>query len=250
MKFLINENKKIILGWSPKCGCTNLKLLHWYLNNEIEIIDNKLIHDGNRKNGLSVHNDDHISYIPQNKSDFHLVMVVRNPYKRIVSCFLDKFRNNDYFTKLFYMNCNKKLTFNNFTSELARLKYFNVYLVKEPHVSPQTSWHFSDFEKCFDNFKSVKMFDLENIDYQYIEDIIKTKIPQCIIDFRQPEHTIKKNNNTRTDKVFDLIISDYCEDNVSLEHFYNEDIKNKVEYFYNKDFEMLKKFNFNYTLSI
>ena len=37
MKFLISEKNKVIFGWSTKCGCSHVKRLFNYLENDIVI---------------------------------------------------------------------------------------------------------------------------------------------------------------------------------------------------------------------
>lgn len=31
MHFLVDDNNKIIIGWSPKCGCSHIKNIFWFL---------------------------------------------------------------------------------------------------------------------------------------------------------------------------------------------------------------------------
>ena len=38
MFFLVDTNKKIIFGWSAKCGCSHIKTIFWFLQSDNFII--------------------------------------------------------------------------------------------------------------------------------------------------------------------------------------------------------------------
>jgi hypothetical protein len=46
MYFLIDDNKKIIFGWSAKCGCSHVKYMFKFLTEEITNIKNINVHAG------------------------------------------------------------------------------------------------------------------------------------------------------------------------------------------------------------
>ena len=31
MFFLVDNNRKVIFGWSAKCGCSHVKIIYWFL---------------------------------------------------------------------------------------------------------------------------------------------------------------------------------------------------------------------------
>ena len=82
MKFLISEKNKVIFGWSTKCGCSHVKRLFNYLENDI-VIDK--VH-GLKESNIGVDTKKYIT-----------IIFVRNPYKRLVSGFLDKYGKNGEF---------------------------------------------------------------------------------------------------------------------------------------------------------
>ena len=70
MFFIINEEKKIIFGWSAKCGCSHVKKIIHYLKNGQ--IDNK------------IHNPkSEINILPDNIDNYEIILFIRNPYKRL-----------------------------------------------------------------------------------------------------------------------------------------------------------------------
>ena len=124
MKFIIDYNKKIIFGWSAKCGCSHIKKIYWFLQNNR--IDNK------------IHTAIEHMRLPNNISDFILIIITRNPFERIISGFLDKYnKNKGQFRYKWKYNT---LTFSNFVDELIKK---NWKMVDEHHFTPQTSENFS-----------------------------------------------------------------------------------------------------------
>ena len=76
MHFLVDNNKKIIFGWSAKCGCSHLKLIYWFLQTGDATINSKKLHTNDSKP------------LPNDIQNYTTIIVTRNPYKRIVSGFL------------------------------------------------------------------------------------------------------------------------------------------------------------------
>jgi hypothetical protein len=85
MHFLVDLKKKVIFGWSAKSGCSHVKNLFFYLTKGT--INNKL------HNGGESHN------LPDNIEEFIIFLFIRNPYKRVVSGFLDKYSDGGQFIK-------------------------------------------------------------------------------------------------------------------------------------------------------
>ena len=97
MLFLIDDNRKIIIGWSAKCGCSHIKKIFHYIQT------NKL----NNK----IHQSEDYNSLPTNIEEYDLIIISRNPFKRIVSGFLDKYQINGQFR---YKWKNDNITFNDF----------------------------------------------------------------------------------------------------------------------------------------
>jgi hypothetical protein len=188
MYFLVDLNNKIIIGWSAKCGCSHIKIIFWFL------------HNNNENN--TIHTDLDYGNLPDDIENYRTIIISRNPYKRIVSGFLDKYNQNGQYRK--YWNNNINITFTNFINELIENKWS---IIDEHHFTPQTKERFD--RKIF-NSKSIKFYDIENIDYKYIENLYNKKIPETIIykKYGHERNTQIKENKVINDFVYDLNIDD------------------------------------------
>jgi hypothetical protein len=219
MYFIVNSKYKVIFGWSAKCGCSHVKKMAYFLEN------------GKTDNIIHTTNDVHI--LPSNMEEYNLIVVVRNPYSRLVSGFLDKYNFDG--SKIHLWDKNDKLTFNNFVHKILEQKWTNI---DKHHFCPQTSGHFNDKIKTH---SKLKVFDIKNIDYEYIERLFNTKIPEYILSYRG-DH-INKRVDPLIGDVFDLCLSEYSKYKVEERYFYNNDLKQKVFDFFAEDFKFLKEHN-------
>ena len=220
MYFLVDKKTKVIFGWSPKCGCSHIKKIFWFLQND-KI--NNIIHTIYDMNNL-----------PYDIENYTTILISRNPYKRIISGFLDKYRKNGEFKKLWKY---KTITFSMFIDELIQN---NWKMIDKHHFTQQTS---ENFDIKILNSKNIKCYDIKNIDYKYIENLYNKKIPEIIINSKQGHERTKKDKNF-DDYVYDLDMDIYYDYNVKIFYFYNEELKNKIFKFYKNDF------NFFYELGI
>ena len=120
-------------------------------------------------------------------------------------------------------------------------------MIFQNHFSLQTS-------ACFDekilNSKVIKFFDIENIDYSYIENLYNKKIPESVINkkFGHERCSVVKTNVVIESPVYDLDMIEYYKFHVDHKYFYNEELKNQVFQFYEKDFNFFKDKGIEYTL--
>jgi hypothetical protein len=226
MYFIIDNKLKIIFGWSAKCGCTHIKNMCNYLQN------------GNT-------NDNNMNYhlpLPYNMEEYITILIIRNPYNRIISGFLDKYNRHGEFSHLWK---NKPLTFNNFIDELIKLEWI---MIDHHHFTLQTSEYFN--ENLILKSKKLIVYDINNINYNYISYLYNKEIPQEIINFKGPHYrkTIKKF--TTFQYIYDNDLHDYHQYDFPLKYFFNDDIKNKIIKFYLNDFIFFNRVGFNYINSI
>jgi len=224
MYFIINNDKKIIFGWSAKCGCSHIKRIFWNLDNN------------------NINNEPHIKIeelnkLPDNTNEYDIILFVRNPYKRVVSGFLDKYKKDGSFRKMWK---SEKITFSLFVDEIISE---NWDVIEKHHFIQQTSENFD--ENKILQAKSYRIFDIENIDYSYIEMIYNKKINNDVLHIKQG-HERKTYENTINYDVYDLQMEDYYENNINYKYFYNSEIKNKIYKFYENDFTFLKKNGFDF----
>lgn len=229
MLFLIDDKLKIIFGWSAKCGCSHIKNMFYYLQSGVSCGLNDYVHRGKGHD---------FQPLPENLSEYVLLLFIRNPYKRLVSGFLDKYGPKGEFRHLW--DCTLSITFANFVDAI----YNNdSRMIDNHHFTPQTSEHFCDRIK--DHSKTF-IYDIENIDYSLIEHIFKKKIPDDVIKYRGP-HQHKYEIVIHYD-VYDLCIDDYCDCKPLLSCYINEDIYKKVYDIYNQDFLFLLERGFIYSI--
>jgi hypothetical protein len=215
MFFLVDNKNKVIFGWSPKCGCSRAKKIFGFLQN------NTIINDGHTHTG----NDS--QPLPNDIENYITIIFSRNPYKKIISGFLDKYRKNGEFRHLWKHN---KITFYTFVDELIKN---DRNMIEPHHFEPQTGGHYNTNilrSKC------LKIYDIEHIDYSFIENLYHKKIPYELLKFDLMGHERKKFNNTFEGPVYDLDMDEYYDYNVDIKYFYDEEIKNKVYNFYRNDF--------------
>lgn len=227
MKFLVDEKKKIIFGWSPKCGCTHIKKIFLYLyKNEINL-------EANCHPKCAIYN----KKLPNNIHNYTTIIICRNPYKRLISGFLDKYNSTN--GKLRHLWKHDELTFREFVKELI-MKNWNV--IDKHHFEPQTS---DDFKEYVLNSKELRIFDIEDINYGYIENLYDKKIPDILLNEKGVHIRKKYEINVKT-SICDVNIDKYYECNVDIECFYDDHIKNVIREFYKEDFLFFNKVGINY----
>jgi hypothetical protein len=227
MYFLTDNINKVIFGWSAKCGCSHIKKIFYYLT--MNIFEDNL----------------HIDYsgIKLLSEEYKIFIFIRNPYERIISGFIHKYNDNGSYRKLWDNNI--PLTFNNFVNELITDNY---KMVEEHHFTPQLSEKWDD---SLYNHKNLKIYDINNIDYVYIEKLYNKKIPEILINFKGG-HENKKElfDYPKNIVIYNILQKDYIDKKPLTKNFYNEDIKNKILSFYKKDFEYFNSIGYKYDIEL
>jgi len=245
----LNKNK-IIIFWSYKCGCTFIKTLFYntILNKKYSINYIKLI------SFMST-----FYFLNLNKIQMYKkILICRNPYSRIVSCFIDKYINGR-FTK--YMNYNiflnkinniffrnKKninFTFENFINILYEITQhnFSYYILEKKHIMLQ-------FDK---NIKIDKIYKLENFDEKkFLNNEFNIKIYNKINnDFGNNTNcSICKNTiNNVYEMNYEQLLKLKNDNKIpNFRCFYNNEIKIKIDIIYKNDLIFLKKYGIDYVI--
>jgi len=247
-----DKNKKIFF-WSYKCGCTYIRDIFYnhylklnYKPNYIKIIT--LLSRYNK-----VDNQKLITY--------QKIYVCRDPYARIVSCFVDKYINGHFtfwlnlniwiknFFNYFSYNGNKKYYKFNFEDFIdlvyEKIVQSRINLLEFYHIAPQFSINYNN------NFVLDKIYKLEDLDSSFF---LKDEFNITNNVIHESKHhnncSISENNIKDAFKLNheQLLI---LKQNKRIPHykcFYNEDIKKKVDEIYKMDIDILSKFNINYFL--
>lgn len=223
MEYKIDYQNKVIFGSTPKAGCNHVKRLYLYYN-EIEY-DRNTFH-----NNMDLPHD----YI----NKYKVLLFIRNPYKRIVSGFIEKIIKGkiiipfeidisnvtfEYFIDYFYNN--RELLFNN--------HHFNLQTFHIP-----------------DDIIIDKIYDIENIDYNYIDSLYDKKINDIVLHQRG-EHNILYCDDIN-EKFYNIPISNLkdIEAYPTYDNFFNDEILKKVHEIYEKDFNSFYRLEFDYQLKI
>lgn len=223
MFFLVDKNRKIIFGWSAKCGCSHIKIIYWFL--QTDKIKNK-IHTEKDRNSL-----------PDDIENYTTLVFIRNPYERLVSGFLDKYKIDGQYRHKWKDHF---LSFSNFIDRLVNKDW---KAIDKHHFIPQTCELFN--KKKIILSKHIKLYDIANIDYQYIEHLFNKKIPTCVIK-RRMGHERKTNGNKIDNFVNSLHIDTYINYSIDIKYFYTEEIKERVFNFYINDFNFFKENKIDY----
>lgn len=236
MIFLVDQNKKLILGWSAKCGCTHIKYLFRYLTNR----NPTELHD-------KIHSRDIWSCLPKNYKEYKIIIYVRNPYERLISGFLDKYspRSKEFerYNNMWKTHTDKEITFKNFVDELISGN-FNSICVHHFDIQFSNEWR-----DCILQHDDVSFYDINSIDHAIFENIYNIKIPKHVKDFKG-QHVNKKKRKyfKNEEKIYEKLLDYYIDYRPDTICFFNDDIKQKVDNFYKKDFITLKKVGLNYEL--
>lgn len=226
MHFFVNNEYKVIFGWSGKCGCSHIKKIYYFFCNNTD---------------KEIHNDDEYEEeLPHDIEEYTCILFIRNPYKRIVSGFLDKYSKNGIYINKFLSKYDR-IKFDSFIDELVIGDWS---IIDEHHFTPQTTEQFNKTKII--KSKSLICYDIENINYKYLEKLFNRKIPCELINFKGGHERKVYDDFFDGDYVYNLDINEYIKYNVPINKFYNKDLKDKVYNFYVNDFLFFKEFGFDY----
>ncbi len=219
---MIDPTHNVIFGWSARCGHTHIKCLFNYLSTHPVV------------NNFS-NTSPPISGLPDNLQNYTVVLFIMNPFRRVVGAFLNKYTKYGQRRHLWpYGKC----CFRDLVAELCKK---NWRAISYHHFAPQTAHAFD--EQKLNTAGNLVVYNIENIDYIFLETLFGKKIPKYIIDYRGLDAR-KVYPNTYYMPVPDLDISEYATMNVDYNLFYDADIKKCIHNFYNKDFIFLEKHNY------
>lgn len=226
MFFLVDNERKILFGWSAKCGCSHIKSIFWYFQN------------GLIKNKIHTHKD--MMHLPDDIENFTSIIIVRNPFQRLVSGFLNKYSlSGEYRCKW----KTRTISFADFVEDLIREKWDTV---DRHHFDKQTSEHF-DRTKLLQS-KIIKCYDLPHIDYSFIESLFGKEIPDAVLNKKFGHERDISKPNWPNEYVYDVEMNEYFHYNVEYKYFFNSEMKEKLKEFYKDDFDFFREFGLRYDI--
>jgi Sulfotransferase family len=226
MFFLVSHKYKFLMGWSAKSGCSSVK--HWYL--DVHGVDKSQL-------GMPVYKA--IGYAntqytrldwnnPGLYQDYRKYAVVRNPYSRVVSGFVNKYIIENRLPNRGWR------TFNQFLQMLSEDAEFTT--VDTHHFTPQFSEAYRGFERAgfeFDFVVRVESLEegLKSIcAYHGLEDV----------DIGDVNRTMYGEAYKVYSNVANRAIDEFDRENIPpFEYFYDIKAMKKVISIYATDFQHL-----------
>lgn len=224
---LIDRERKVIMDWSPKGGCTivikmfyrRMGLLKKALETDKWVHEYRMFHFFN----------DHPTFKEDfERSDFFKFKVVRSPFTRVVSSYLHTIRNES-------MHQPVKKVLGKWSANISFSKYLN-FLEKidlkeaDPHYAFQTK-HFE--EQGFNFDRIVKLESL----HEGIHEINQTMRVGYNLEGISSPHHVKKNEELKFE-AFNKRYSKIKNDVPSYHNFYNAELVEQVKRIYKLDLEM------------
>ena len=226
MHFLIDNQLKLIFGFSAKCGCSNVRRLFLSITKEERILNLY-----NLKGHVYVGHRD----LPKDISSFRIYIFIRNPYERICSGFFDKYRKGHQFREKKWTN-EKELTFKNFVNTITVEGIGKQ--IETHHFTPQTTeW----WEDRLLKSQNVKFIDIK--DYFLIKEDLYNELNKTIVS-----NKMNKKSKNYIANAYNIQIDELIKMNPTYKCCYNNELKKKVYNFYKKDFETFKKLGFDYDI--
>jgi len=232
MHYIVFDNPKVIFGWTPKCGCSHIRNLCYFLktNHIVEILESKAIR---------------AMPLPKNLDTYKIFLIVRNPYKRCISGFTERYNRLPYSVRSERYSWNSKLplTFYNFIHAMVHKTALNFNADFKFHFEPQ-----SIKTAPLKNHKNTIVYDIERIDYDYIGSLFNKNIPPAVINYRGGHN----DKNTRlVDKyVGNLLYSEYDTVKPLTRNFFCPKTKKIFDNYYKADFDFCREWGFNYELDL
>tara|TARA_A100001515_G_C4585206_1_gene214251 strand:+ start:298 stop:993 length:696 start_codon:yes stop_codon:yes gene_type:complete len=225
---LINDDKKFVVFWNAKAGCTAVK--RWYLST-VGIDPDTVNPHKFLASKQSYFNQFEVKR--RLESDYYTFIVARNPWKRIVSYYKNKkvevgWKNTTWPIDVRIRDMNSEnFSFRDLVEFVCKTP--DNYL--EQHLQSQTSQ--------LDGVRFDNIVRLEN--YKNGMEKVCDILDISQRDFR---NTNKSKVTSNKELVCDLRPSDFSEDNMpTYECFYDEELKNKVAKKFAKDIQF---FNYNF----
>ena len=219
MYFLIDPIHKVIFGWSAKAGCTHVKYLFCHYGG-ITLFNSESVHSVCGYHGL-----------PKNYRQFTIVIFVRNPYKRVVSGFLNKAS---------LMNIpSQQNTFDRLTMMLSNDRWNDLDAGGKGY---QFRPYLSD--KYIPEMKIDYVFDVECINYNILDQLFGQVLPQELKTFREEHgHCTPSEQKIRVNVVpmWKIPHNKLPNPTPTYDKFYNDKLKQRVRIIYQKDFEFCEK---------
>lgn len=230
MHFLIDNQLKLIFGFSAKCGCSTVKkiFLENTTENSLKLKYTKV---------KTMHFKETYNKLPKDISGFKIIIFIRNPYERIISGMFNKYIKNRQFRNNWKQGY-ENLTFTNFVNTMIKENLGKQ--IDRHHFTPQTT---EKWENRLLKHNDLVVMDIKNIDYSMLNNVFKT---DTIKKIQHNMTKLKSKNNINN--AWDIQIDELLKMSPDYKCLYNKELKEKVYNFYKKDFETFEKLGFKYDI--
>ena len=234
LAYVIPE-KKILISHLPKCGCQSLRAFTLDANNDTKVEDFSKFPGKNLWGYFdSTHTTKEVEKHIQ--EGYELISVVRSPYARLVSAYVNKILGKNYHLSDLYKEIVKeaggddtqRISFEEFVNVLSKGNNIN----RDAHWMPQTKLLAGFVDK-------TTVIKLENSEYlyQYLLEKTGAKYKKYI----PSDNLDKVNTNIDVSKANFLELEEYIlnKNQPDFECFYTVELKSKVFKMYKFDFDLL-----------
>ena len=228
---IVSHKYKFICFWNAKCACGTIK--KWFLNIH-GIYDWEYSPHSEISKYTPVINSHNLLETPY--KDYYKFVVVRNPWKRLVSYYKNKkilmrHKNITFPIDRNYHNETGDITFNELVKLIANSSKYS----REDHVADQYIG--------LETVKFNKIVKLENIDNDMKEVEKILEIPS-IFNFKTTFHQPSSPVSDSTNFVFNKKPLEFDHNDLpSYEYFYNNELKDLVNNIYQMD---INQFNYQF----
>lgn len=217
MLFFVDSDKKLIIGYSPKCGCTHVKSLIRALYPE--------------KFGHVVHLHKEIPRtrkLPTELSEYTVIFVTRNPLDRLVSGFFQKYKHGEPFRHAWSVD---PPTFREFVHALLDRDWKRV---DKHHFEPQTTG--VDWRRVQAEAKCWKLYDITAIDYAFLCGLFGTTPDAIDLSFRGNHvRKVHRSRSSSSIPLYEQTIDDVYGTDYTVADMFDTELQTKVQTFFQED---------------
>jgi len=231
-RILVSDEHKFTMVWNAKCACATSKV--WFLNAHNVFDWSYSPHEEVGKGNYGLNDIQDLDESPYN--NYYKFMVVRNPWRRLVSYYVNKkvimrHKNLNFHIENGNSSYSGDMTFTDLVNFLTKIPSGN----REDHV-----------ESFFYGGKNIKFDKIVKVE-NYAEDMKEVERSLNIdvgLNFKEYYHQPPSPYSNSSENVFDKKPDSFDNDNIpSYEHFYNDDLINKVGKIYEDD---IKLYNYKF----
>lgn len=230
MFFLVNHAKKFIIGWSAKAGCCAIK--QWYVETSDIDLGNRDIHEYLGYGNTEYSNVKDLR--GQAFDNYRKFICIRNPYKRLVSAYVNKYIIEKAYPVKGWKN------FEEFVDILQ--KDTNFRKINRHHFIRQTAEDFRIAERNQWEWDKVIELDSFREDMRVVNAMLS-------VDTKIPGKINFSNYSGATDfdiPVYRMSASEIETHMPQCRYFYNSRIRDRVSEIYNNDFEYFSRYGIRY----